>query len=221
MQPAPAKRAVAILISGRGSNMKTLVEAAEVDSYPARIAAVISNRPDAPGLEWARNRGLTAIGLDHRAFPNREAFDTALDSEITASGAELVACAGFMRLMTPALVEKWRDRMINIHPSLLPSFRGLDTHQRALEAGVRIAGCTVHVVRHEVDTGPILGQAAVPVEDGDTADTLAARVLAAEHRLYPRVLELFAAGRYAIHGDKARLLSQEENESFLVTRPRS
>lgn len=215
------KRRVAVLISGRGSNMQSLVTAAEAPDYPAEIVAVISNRPEAAGLVWARERGLNTAAVDHKAFSSRQDFDAALHDEILASGAELVACAGFMRLMTADLIDKWRNRMINIHPSLLPSFKGLDTHRRALEAGVRIAGCTVHVVRHEVDSGPILGQAAVPVEPDDTPETLAARVLAAEHRLYPKVLELFAAGQYAIEGDAARLLSREASEGFLVTRPRS
>lgn len=203
----PAK--VAILISGRGSNMMSLVTAAtESDSFPARIAAVISNRPDAPGLGWARNRGLHTVALDHKTYGSRAEFDAELDRAIRESGAELVALAGFMRLMTPWLVERWRNRMLNIHPSLLPLFPGLDTHQRALDAGVRIAGCTVHLVRDEMDTGPILGQAAVPVLDGDTADSLAARVLAAEHELYPHVLSLFAAGAFEIVGEQARLRTQ-------------
>ena len=203
-----AKKRVAILISGRGSNMMSLVKAAEAPDYPAQIVAVLSNRPDAAGLEWARDRGIEAHSVDHKSFANREEFDRALHQKLEATGAELIACAGFMRLMTPWLVDQWRDRMINIHPSLLPLFRGLHTHERALEAGVRLAGCTVHVVRSEVDTGPILGQAAVPVFDGDTADTLAARVLSAEHRLYPQVLALFAAGKYDIDHEIARLDQQ-------------
>lgn len=201
----PNKKPVAILISGRGSNMMSLVEAAATVDYPARIAAVISNRPQAPGLAWAQDRGIPTIALDHTSFANRAAFDEALHEAIVASGAEIVACAGFMRLMTPQLVEKWRNRMINIHPSLLPSFKGLDTHERALAAGVRITGCTVHVVRAEMDTGPILGQAAVPVIDGDTPDSLARRVLAAEHQLYPQILAHFAADNYDINQETTTL----------------
>lgn len=201
----PNKKPVAILISGRGSNMMSLVEAAATVDYPARIAAVISNRPQAPGLAWAQDRGIPTIALDHTSFANRAAFDEALHEAIVASGAEIVACAGFMRLMTPQLVEKWRNRMINIHPSLLPSFKGLDTHERALAAGVRITGCTVHVVRAEMDTGPILGQAAVPVIDGDTPDSLARRVLAAEHQLYPQILAHFAADDYDINQETTTL----------------
>ncbi len=186
---------VAILISGRGSNMQALVQAAADPAYPATIAGVISNRPDAPGLDWARAEGVPAIALDHKAFPNREAFDAHLDAAIRDTGAEIVACAGFMRLMTAGLVNAWAGRMLNIHPALLPSFKGLDTHQRALAAGVRITGCTVHLVTEAMDEGPILGQAAVPVLHDDTADTLAARVLAAEHRLYPKVLARFVSDR--------------------------
>ncbi|MEQ8824801.1 MAG: phosphoribosylglycinamide formyltransferase [Filomicrobium sp.] len=203
-----SKKRVAVLISGRGSNMMSLVEAARASDYPAEIVAAISNRPDAGGLDWAREQGLTACCVDHKAYETRDDFDRALHQELVACGADIVACAGFMRLMTPWLVDQWRDRMINIHPSLLPSFRGLHTHQRALDAGVRFAGCTVHVVRAEVDTGPILGQAVVPVIDGDTADELAARVLKAEHHLYPHALALFAADKYDIDHEVARLDSK-------------
>lgn len=185
--------------------MVSLVEASRAPGYPAEIACVISNRPEAPGLAWAREQGLEAIAIDHKGFPSRTAFDEALHEAIEKSGAEIVACAGFMRLMTAELVERWRNRMLNIHPALLPAFKGLHTHERALAAGVRIAGCTVHVVRAEMDTGPILGQAAVPVLDGDTPDTLAHRVLAAEHRLYPQILSLFAAGAFDVSQDVARL----------------
>lgn len=199
------KKRVAVLISGRGSNMMSLVHAAEAKDYPAEIVGVISNRPEAAGLEWARERGLEAYCVDHKEFASRDEFDRAINQKLEDTGAEIVACAGFMRLMTPWLVERWKNRMINIHPSLLPSFRGLHTHERALAAGVRLVGCTVHVVRSEVDTGPILGQAAVPVFDGDTPDALAERVLAAEHQLYPQILALFAAGKYDIDHETARL----------------
>lgn len=210
------KKRVAILISGRGSNMMSLVEASRASDYPARIVSVISNRPDAPGLKWAQEQNIEAIALDHKAYPSRATFDEELNRAIERSEAEIVACAGFMRLMTEDLVEHWRDRMINIHPALLPSFKGLDTHARAIAAGVRIAGCTVHVVRPDMDTGPILGQAAVPVIDGDTPDTLGQRVLKAEHRLYPGILSLFAAGAYDIDQETARLKtpSSFENELF-------
>ena len=202
----PGKKPVAILISGRGSNMMSLVEAARDPAYPAEIVAVLSNRPDAAGLRWAHDQGIKTIALDHKTFPTRSAFDEALHEEIAKTGAEIVACAGFMRLMTPELVERWHNRMINIHPSLLPSFKGLNTHERTLAAGVRITGCTVHVVRAEMDAGPILGQAAVPVVDGDTAETLSQRVLSAEHQLYPQVLAHFAAAKYQISQETASLI---------------
>lgn len=208
---------VAVLISGRGSNMMSLVEAAAAPDYPARIAVVISNRPQAPGLAWARERGLDAVAMDHKAYASREAFDAALHQAILDAGAEIVACAGFMRLMTPILIEPWRDRMINIHPSLLPLFKGLRTHEQAIAAGMRVAGCTVHIVRHEMDTGPILGQAVVPVVDGDTPESLARRVLSAEHELYPRTLAHFAAGNYEIDGELARLRVPQISEDRLLS----
>lgn len=157
------KTPTAILISGRGSNMMSLVEASRAPGYPAEIVTVISNRPDAPGIAWAKAQGIATMIIDHKAYATREAFEAELDEALVASKAEIVALAGFMRLMTPDFVGRWQSRMINIHPSLLPSFKGLHTHERALETGVRIAGCTVHYVRPEMDTGPIIAQAAVPV----------------------------------------------------------
>ena len=191
---ADAKKRVGILISGRGSNMASLIEAARDPAYPAEIACVLSNRPDAAGLKLAQDAGIPAIAVDHNAFADRPAFENALDAELKAFRVDLVACAGFMRIMTPGFVAGWRDRMLNIHPSLLPAFPGLDTHQRALSEGVKLAGCTVHLVRADVDDGPIIAQAAVPVVDGDTPESLAARVLQAEHKLYPHALALFASG---------------------------
>lgn len=202
--PSPAKKRVAIFISGRGSNMQALVAAAEQPDFPAEIALVLSNRPDAAGLAWAKARGLNVLGMDHKRYESREHFEGQLQSILELSRIDLVALAGFMRLMTPAFVERWYGRMINIHPSLLPSFKGLDTHKRALEAGVRIAGCTVHFVSAEMDAGPIIGQAAVPVLPGDTPDGLAARVLQAEHRLYPRMLALVAANKVTADGPAVR-----------------
>jgi len=199
--PQTQKKRVGILISGRGSNMVSLVEAARAPDFPAEIVLVVSNRPEAPGLAWAKAQGIPAIALDHKIFRSREDFDDQLHRLLLASGVEIVACAGFMRLMTSTLVANWRNRMINIHPSLLPSFKGLHTHERALAAGVRIAGCTVHAVRDEMDEGPILGQAAVPVLPMDTPETLAARVLAAEHKLYPQILRMFASDQIIIDGD--------------------
>lgn len=199
------KKRVAILISGRGSNMMSLVEAARAPDFPAEIVMVISNRPDAAGLAWARERGIPALGLDHKRYESREHFEGQLHQALTLANVELVALAGFMRLMTASFVDKWRDRMLNIHPSLLPSFKGLHTHARALEAGVRIAGCTVHFVRSEMDEGPIIAQAAVPVLDGDTEDALASRILQQEHRIYPLALRLVASGHAHVEGERVRL----------------
>ena len=213
------KRRVGILISGRGSNMKALVEAARDPAYPAEIVVVISNRPDAPGLAWAKEHGIPALGLDHKRYESREHFEGQLDTVLKMSNVEIVALAGFLRIMTTSFVERWRDRMINIHPSLLPSFKGLHTHERALEAGVKIAGCTVHLVRPEMDEGPILGQAAVPVLDDDTADTLAARVLAAEHQLYPACLARFARDQVTIDGNRTRSPAAREIETVNQVTP--
>lgn len=196
------KKRTAILISGRGSNMQALVAAARAPDYPADMVLVLSNRPDAAGLAWARSNGLRTLVVDHKAYSSRSAFDDALQSALETAKVELVALAGFMRLMTAAFVERWRDRMINIHPSLLPSFKGLHTHKQALAAGVRIAGCTVHFVRPEMDSGPIIAQAAVPVLSGDTPETLAARILDVEHTLYPMALSLVATGRARCDGEK-------------------
>ena len=189
-----AKQRIAILISGRGSNMMSLVEAAGASGFPAEVVAVIANRADAAGIAWAAARGIPTRIVDHKAYPDREAFEAELHKTITSSAARLVCLAGFMRVLTSGFVAKWQGRMINIHPSLLPSFKGLHTHEQALRAGVRIAGCTVHFVVPEMDAGPIIAQAAVPVEPDDTADLLAARVLAAEHKLYPQALRLVASG---------------------------
>ena len=196
------RKRVAILISGRGSNMMALVEAARDPAYPAEIVAVVSNRPEAAGLAWAQTHGIATAAVDHQAYASREAFEAELQKALRAHRPDLIACAGFLRLMTPGFVDAWRDRMINIHPALLPAYKGLDTHARALADGVRIAGCTVHVVRPEMDAGPIIAQAAVPVLDGDTPETLGARVLAAEHRLYPHALGLFASGAAHVVGDR-------------------
>ena len=197
-----ARRRTAVLVSGRGSNMQALIAAAADPAFPAEIVRVVSNRPGAGALDRARAAGIAAAVVDHRAFAGREPFEQALDAALVEAGVELVCLAGFMRLLTPWFVERWRDRMINIHPSLLPSFRGLDSHARALAAGVKLHGCTVHLVRPEMDDGPIIGQAAVAVLDDDTEETLSARVLAAEHRLYPAALALYASGRLRLERDR-------------------
>ncbi len=211
-----SKKRIAILISGRGSNMKSLVEACRAPDYPAEPVVVISNRPDAPGLQWAKEQGLPTLGLDHKRYESREHFDGQLMSVLEMSRVDLVCLAGFMRLMTPSLVERWRDRMLNIHPALLPSFKGLHTHERALAAGVKIHGCTVHLVRPEMDEGPIIGQAAVPVLEGDTFDTLAARVLAAEHELYPRCLALYASGQAIVENERVSIRAAERRDGGLL-----
>lgn len=189
------KLPVGILISGRGSNMAALVEAAAAPDYAARVAVVIANKGDAKGLDFARHHGIPAVAIPHRDFSDKPSFEAAVTAELDRHGVELVCLAGFMRLLSPVFIGRWKDRLINIHPSLLPAYRGLHTHERALADGARIVGCTVHHVVPEVDAGPIIAQAAVPVLPGDTPDDLAARVLTAEHVLYPHALALVAGGR--------------------------
>lgn len=201
-QTPVVRKNIGVLISGRGSNLVSLYEATQAGDFPAKIVLVVSNRPDAPGLAWARGKGIAALELDHTRFGSREEFDDQIDRIMKATKVDIIACAGFMRLMSKSLVERWHNRMINIHPALLPLFRGLDTHARAIAAGMKVAGCTVHAVRHEMDEGPILGQAAVPVLPDDTPESLGARVLRAEHKLYPHVLRLFASDQINIDGDR-------------------
>jgi phosphoribosylglycinamide formyltransferase-1 len=178
--------------------MAALIDAARDPAYPAEIALVLSNRPDAPGLRHAAEQGIRTSAIDHRAFPgDRAAHEAAIDAALCAAGVEIVCLAGYLRLLTPFLVERWAGRMLNIHPSLLPAFPGLHTHERALAAGVKLHGCTVHLVTEATDDGPILAQAAVPVLPGDTGETLAARVLAQEHVIYPLALRLLCEGRQA------------------------
>ncbi len=190
------KKRVAVLISGRGSNLASLIEAAKDPSYPAEIALVVSNRPDAGGLAHARNAGIAALVVDHAPFgKDRAAFEHALQAVLERHRIELVCLAGFMRVLTPWFVGLWEGRLINIHPALLPAFKGLHTHARALAAGVKVHGATVHFVVPEMDSGPIIMQGRVEVRDGDTPETLAARVLAVEHQIYPLALALVAEGR--------------------------
>jgi phosphoribosylglycinamide formyltransferase-1 len=190
---------IAVLISGRGSNMQSLIDA----GLP--VSVVISNRADAKGLEIAAARGVATRVVEHRAFATREAFDAVLAQEIDRVSPRLIALAGFMRVLTPTFVERYAGRLLNIHPSLLPAFPGLNTHERALEAGVRVHGCTVHFVTAEVDHGPIVIQAEVPVRDDDTAETLAARVLRQEHLIYPRAAQWFLEDRLVIRDGKVRV----------------
>ncbi len=202
------KRRVGILISGRGSNMEALIAAAAAAEYPAEIAIVLSNRAAAPGLEAARRAGIPAAAIPGRDFgADRAAHEAAIDEALREAGCELVCLAGYMRLLTPFLVGRWAGRMLNIHPSLLPAFPGLDTHARALAAGVRLHGCTVHLVTETMDEGPILAQAAVPVLPGDTESALAARVLAQEHVLYPLALRDVIRGTTVPADPAARLLN--------------
>lgn len=196
-----ARLKTGVLISGRGTNLAALLDACADAKFPAEIALVISNQGDAAGLERAKAAGCATLVIEHGDFSDRGAFDHAIGAALEDAGVELVCLAGFMRILSEAFVERWRDRIINIHPSLLPAFKGLDAQAQALEAGVRISGCTVHFVRPAMDSGPIIIQAAVPVDAGDDADTLAARVLEAEHVIYPLALGLIAEGRVRIEGE--------------------
>ncbi|MGV3653759.1 MAG: phosphoribosylglycinamide formyltransferase [Noviherbaspirillum sp.] len=196
---------IVILISGRGSNMQAIVHAARAGEWPARIAAVISNRPDAAGLAFAQAQGIPTAVVANREFPNRECFDAALQREIDRFAPDLVVLAGFMRILTEPFVAHYAGRMLNIHPSLLPSFPGLATHRQALAAGVRVHGATVHFVTADLDHGPIVAQAAVPVEAGDTESSLAERVLAQEHIIYPEAVRCFVEDRLAIDNGLVRV----------------
>lgn len=197
---------IVILISGRGSNMQAIVNAAIPD---ARITAVLSNSATAAGLAWAADRGITTDSLNHKDFPSRLAFDQAMMEKIDAYQPDLVVLAGFMRILTPEFCAHYSNRLINIHPSILPAFTGLHTHERALEAGCRVAGCTIHFVTPELDCGPIISQGIVPILDGDTPDDVAARVLTVEHRLFPQAVADFVAGRLKIEGN--RVFNSERN----------
>lgn len=198
------KKSVAILISGRGSNMGSLLDAAAAPDYPARIALVLSNRPDAGGIARASEAGIPTAVVDHKAYPDREAFERAMDAALVEAGIEIVCLAGFMRVLTPWFVSRWVGRMINIHPSLLPLFRGTHTHRQALDAGVLVHGCTVHYVVPELDAGPIISQACIPVFPGDDEDALAARVLVEEHRIYSKALSLVASGQASLQEGRVR-----------------
>ncbi|MBB5407095.1 MULTISPECIES: phosphoribosylglycinamide formyltransferase [Paraburkholderia] len=203
-----------ILISGRGSNMEAIVRACASEGWPARVAAVIANRPDAAGLAFAASHGIATAVVDHRQFPDRDSFDAALAEQIDAIAPDLVVLAGFMRVLTERFVDHYAARMLNVHPSLLPSFPGLKTHQQALDAGVRFHGASVHFVTSKLDHGPIVLQSAVPVEAGDTAQTLAARVLATEHIIYPRAVRWFVEGRLALDGSRVTLTPSEPQWLF-------
>lgn len=205
-----------VLISGRGSNLAALLQATESPDYPALIVGVVSNKAEASGLQLARDAGIPVSIVPHADYADRVRYDQALQAAVDAYRPDLVVLAGFMRILTPGFVAHYTDRMINIHPSLLPAFTGLHTHQRALDAGVRLHGCTVHFVTAELDHGPIIAQAALPVEDGDTAESLAARVLRLEHQVYPRAVRWFAEGRLQIDGTRVRVNGMVGNNTSLV-----
>lgn len=205
-----------VLISGRGSNLQALIEACSEADYPAEIRLVISNQPGVQGLERAAVADVPHLTVDHRDFDGRPAFEAALTAALQAAGVELVCLAGFMRLLTDAFLGRWRDRVVNIHPSLLPAFKGLDVHERVLAAGVRISGCSVHFVVPAMDSGPIIAQAAVAVAADDTTEALAARVLAAEHRLYPLAVRLVALGRTRLVDGVVRIEGAGEVEPALL-----
>jgi phosphoribosylglycinamide formyltransferase-1 len=197
-----AKLKVGVLISGRGSNLAALIEASRAADYPAEIACVVSNRADAPGLGIAATAGIPTALVSHKDHPDRESFDRAVSAELERHGIGLVVLAGFMRIFSPWFPARWADRLINIHPSLLPAFKGMHVQRQALDAGVRLSGCTAHLVIPDLDSGPIIAQAAVPVLAGDTEETLSDRILRQEHRLYPLVVRWFAEGRVTIAGGK-------------------
>lgn len=206
---------VAVLLSGRGSNLQALINASQKEAFPAKVVCAISNVPDARGLQRASDAGIKSVTIDHRGFSDRAAFDDALDAALRACEAELVCLAGFMRILTAGFVDRWRDRMINIHPSLLPAFKGLNPQQQALDAGVKLSGCTVHYVRHGMDEGPIIAQTAVPVLADDDAETLADRILVQEHALLPLIVKLIAEDRVSIENDRARIDTDESARDWL------
>ena len=210
------RKRVAVLISGRGSNMAALITAAKAPDYPAAIVLVVANRPAAAGLTLARAEAIETAVVDHAAHAGREAFEQAVQAVLETHRIELICLAGFMRLLTPSFVGRWEGRMINIHPALLPAFKGLDTHARALAAGVKIHGASVHFVVPDVDSGPIITQGAVEVRDDDTAETLAARVLAIEHRIYPTALALLASGRVTLADGRCRIEGSRPTEATLI-----
>jgi phosphoribosylglycinamide formyltransferase-1 len=212
-----AKLKVGVLISGRGSNMAALIRAAEAPDYPAEIACVVSNRAEAPGLEIAAAAGIPTAVVSHRSHPDRESFDRAVSAKLEKHGVELVVMAGFMRIMSPWFPSRWANRLINIHPSLLPAFRGLHVQQQAIDAGVRLSGCTAHFVIPDLDSGPIIAQAAVPVLEGDTVETLSARILRQEHRLYPEVVRWFAEGRIAVDGPRVAVAGVPAGATLLFS----
>lgn len=210
---------IAVLISGRGSNLQSLIDACADPKFPARIVCVVSNRADAYGLKRAEAADIPTHVIEHKAYPDRAAFENVLDETLRSHNPGLICLAGFMRILTGEFVNRWRDRMINIHPSLLPAFKGLHTHERSIEAGIRISGCTVHFVRAEMDDGPIVIQAAVPVAPEDTAESLAARILASEHKIYPEAIRLIALSRVRVSGARVVIDPMTPSEETLINPP--
>lgn len=213
---AVVKTRCVVLISGRGSNLSAILQAAQAPGYPATVVGVVSNKADAAGLQLARDAGISVSVLPNADYADRASYDQALQTAVDAYAPDLVILAGFMRILTPEFVAHYAGRMINIHPSLLPSFTGLHTHQRALDAGVRLHGCTVHFVTAELDHGPIIVQAAVSVGDGDDAESLAARVLKLEHQLYPMAVRWFAEGRLTVVGQRVLLSNEDVTSNALI-----
>ncbi len=213
------RKRVGVLISGRGSNLQALIEAQKAPDYPAEVVLVLSNVPGVHGLARAEAAGIPALVIDHKRFANRAEFDAALDQRLKQAGVELLCNAGFMRLHTEAFVRSWWNRHLNIHPSLLPAFKGLHTHTRVLDEGVKITGCTVHFVRPEMDSGPIVAQAAVPVLPDDTPESLADRVLEVEHRLYPHALRLVASGALRVEGERVVGMTQLSRQPPIFSPP--
>jgi len=214
------KLKVSVLVSGSGSNLQALIDASAAPDYPATIVQVISNVPGAYGLERAQKAGIKTQVVNHKDFDGRESFEAALQATIEQSGAEFICLAGFMRLLTDGFVNRWTDRLINIHPSLLPAFKGLHIHERVIEFGARFSGCTVHFVRPAMDDGPIIAQAAVPVHSGDTPDDLAKRVLAEEHKIYPLALKLVAEGRAKV-SDERVVIDGMESPAQAIRNPQA
>ena len=204
------KLRLGVMISGSGTNLQALIDACASDTFPAVIEVVISNRPDAKGLDRARDAGIKAVCLDHKTYDDRPAFEDAIHECLSDHKVQLVCLAGFMRLLGANFVGRWKDRMINIHPSLLPSYKGLHTHARALEDGVKFAGCTIHYVRPEMDNGPIIMQAAIPIAPDETEESLIAKTLSYEHRMYPAAVKLIAEGKVRVSGNKVAVMEDVE-----------
>jgi len=215
-----ARLKLGVLISGRGSNLQALIAACTAASYPAEIVLVLANKPDAHGLEHAQEAGIATAVVEHGNFPDRESFDKAVSAKLQEANVEWVCLAGFMRLLSSWFVETWHDRIINIHPSLLPAFKGIDAHAQAIAAGVKLSGCTVHIVRTEMDAGPILVQAAVPLLPEDTEDSLAARILNVDHQCYPLAVRLIAEGRLRIDGDTAIVAMPPDIGNQIISPPK-